>query len=54
MPKPEIKIIPNLAVEKRGRRLFSIEYNLSTFQQTDACKHGELGVLLRREKLYSN
>jgi hypothetical protein len=22
--------------------------------QADACKHGELGALLRREKLYSN
>ena len=30
------------------------EYKLSIIQQADACKHGELGALLRREKLYSN
>lgn len=54
MPKPETKIIPNPAVEKRGRRAFSTEYKLTILQQADACKHGELGVLLRREKLYSN
>lgn len=54
MPKPETKIIPNPTVEKRGRRVFSTEYKLSIIQQADACKHGELGVLLRREKLYSN
>lgn len=47
MPKPETKIIPNPTVEKRGRRVFSTEYKLSIIQQADACKHGELGVLLR-------
>lgn len=27
---------------------------MSIIQQADACKHGEVGKLLRREKLYSN
>lgn len=58
MPKPitsvEPKIEPDPALEKRTRRVFSPEYKLSIIQQADACKHGELGRLLRREKLYSN
>lgn len=57
MPKnttvdPQVKPLPEL--EKRSRRLFTTEYKLSIIQQADACKHGELGALLRREKLYSN
>jgi transposase-like protein len=47
MVKPE----PNL--ERRIRRVFTSDYKLSIIQQADACKHGELGQLLRREKLYS-
>lgn len=58
MPKPVTsvnpKVEPHPALEKRGRRSFSAEYKLSIIQQADACKHGELGQLLRREKLYSN
>lgn len=58
MPKPVItanpKVEPHPALEKRGRRSFSAQYKLSIIQQADACKHGELGQLLRREKLYSN
>lgn len=58
MPKPttttDPKIEPNPSLEKRVRRLSSVEYKLSILQQADACKHGELGQLLRREKLYSN
>jgi transposase-like protein len=58
MPKPVTvinpKVEPNPALEKRMRRSFSTEYKLSIIQQADACKHGELGELLRREKLYSN
>ncbi|MGL5360687.1 MAG: hypothetical protein ACRDBI_13375 [Shewanella sp.] len=50
---PEIEPIPEL--EKRGRRVFTAQYKLSPpLQQADACQHGELGALLRREKLYSN
>lgn len=58
MPKPETssspEVKPNPTLEKRTRRVFSPDYKLSIIQQADACKHGELGVLLRREKLYSN
>lgn len=58
MPKPDTlssqEVIPNPQLEKRTRRLFTADYKLSILQQADACKHGELGVLLRREKLYSN
>ena len=58
MPKPattaDPKVEPNPALEKRVRRTFTPEYKLSIIQQADACQHGELGELLRREKLYSN
>lgn len=58
MPKPvtpvEPKVEPIPSLEKRVRRLFTSEYKLSILQQADACKHGEIGELLRREKLYSN
>ncbi len=58
MPKPittvEPKVMPDPKLEKRTRRVFTAEYKLSIIQQADACKHGELGALLRREKLYSN
>ncbi len=53
MPKPMTQIIPNPKLEKSPRRTFSTEYKLKIIQQADACKHGELGALLRREKLYS-
>lgn len=57
MPKnttvdPQVQPAPQL--EKQTRRIFSTEYKLSIIQKADACKHGELGVLLRRERLYSN
>lgn len=58
MPKPttavDTKIVPDPRLEKRTRRVFSAEYKLKILQQADACKHGELGALLRRESLYSN
>ncbi len=58
MPKPattiEPKVEPSPTLEKRTRRVFTPEYKLSIIQQADACKHGELGALLRRENLYSN
>ena len=53
-PVPEIQVTPNPVLEKRTRRTFSAEYKLRIIQEADACKHGELGALLRREKLYSN
>ena len=59
MPKPpselpETHVTPEPALEKRTRRSFTTEYKLSILAQADACQHGELGKLLRREKLYSN
>lgn len=57
MPKHttvETEVQPNPKLEKRARRSFSTEYKLRIIAQADACKHGELGELLRREKLYSN
>lgn len=58
MPKPETsahtKVEPKPELEKRGRRVFTAQYKLSILQQADACQHGEIGALLRREKLYSN
>ena len=58
MPKPitvvDPMVKPDQALEKRTRRVFTAEYKLSILQKADACKHGELGALLRREKLYSS
>lgn len=59
MPKstsklPDNQVTPEPSLEKRSRRQFTPEYKLRIISQADACKHGELGVLLRREKLYSN
>ena len=59
MPKPISKhhntqITPDPALEKRTRRKFSAEYKLRIIAEADACKYGELGALLRREKLYSS
>jgi Fic family protein len=39
---------------KKVRRKFSSEYTLQIIGQADACPHGVLGKILRREKLYSN
>jgi transposase-like protein len=46
--------MPNPVLEKRTRRQFSADFKLRIIAEADACKHGELGGLLRREKLYSN
>ena len=59
MPKPisdlpESEVIPAAVLEKRARRKFSIEYKLQILAQADACAHGELSALLRREQLYSS
>lgn len=58
MPKPDTQssqeVTPDPQLEKRTRRIFTADYKLSIVQQADACQHGESGVLLRREKLYSN
>jgi transposase-like protein len=60
MPKPmtdsvaDGQVMPDPALEKRTRRTFSAGYKLRVVQEADACEHGELGALLRREKLYHN
>jgi len=59
MPKPSTKKVntqvkPSPALEKKSRRKFSAAYKLRVLAEADACKHGELGALLRKEKLYSN
>lgn len=59
MPKTRLdskntQVTPDPILEKRTRRQFTAEYKLRILAQADACKHGELGALLRREKLYSN
>ena len=41
--------------EKKSRRNFTAKYKLEILERADACAHpGELGVLLRREGLYSS
>jgi transposase len=59
MPKPphtEIatQVNPDPALEKRTRRSFTTEYKLKILAAADRCAHGELGALLRQERLYSN
>lgn len=48
------QVTPDPALEKRTRRSFTVEYKLRIMSEAKACKHGELGALLRKEKLYSN
>ena len=52
--RPDTQVTPEPALEKRTRRQFKPEYKLRIIAQADACPHGELGALLRREKLYSS
>ncbi len=59
MPKsalvlPVSQVTPEPSLEKRTRRRFTADYKLHILAEADACQHGELGALLRREKLYSN
>jgi len=58
MPKPPTnssnQILPDAALEKRRRRIFTADYKLRIIREAETCAHGELGPLLRREKLYSN
>jgi transposase-like protein len=52
LPTTEVKPKPEL--ERKTRRVFPVEFKLSILQQAEQCKHGELGALLRKHKLYSN
>jgi len=55
MPKPSsTEVTPDPKLERRTRRKFTTEYKLRTIAEADACAHGELGPMLRREGLYSN
>ena len=47
LPNPEVKPVAR-------RRVFSAAYKRDILRQADACGHGELGALLRREGLYSS
>ncbi|OED45093.1 hypothetical protein AB833_00200, partial [Chromatiales bacterium (ex Bugula neritina AB1)] len=51
---PESQVTPDPALEKRRRRDFTTEYKIRIVAEADACKHGQLTQLLRREKLYSS
>ena len=56
MPKPrsdssDTQVTPNPEHEKRTRRQFTSDYKLRIIAEADACKHGELGGILRGEKL---
>jgi transposase len=52
--RPDTQVTPEPALEKRTRRQLTPEYKLRIIAQADACKRGELGALLRREKIYSS
>jgi transposase len=58
MPKKQTiessQVDPSPELEKKTRRVFSGKYKLRILEAADACEYGELGKLLRREKLYSN
>jgi len=56
MPKPRsiTQVTPAPELEKRTRRDFTADYKLKIIAEADACAHGEVGALLRRENLYSN
>lgn len=60
MPKPialsrsTTEVVPEPMLEKRTRRRFTTEYKLRIIAEAEQCRRGELGALLRREKLYSN
>lgn len=58
MPKPtselpDNQVVPNPRYEKRTYRYFSAADKKRILAEADACAHGELGELLRREKIYS-
>ncbi len=52
--RPDTQVTPEPVLEKRTRRQFKTEYKLRIIAEADACQYGELGALLRREKLYSS
>lgn len=58
MPKSTLnqataEVVPARHIEQRRRRILSPEYKLRIVQETKNCQRGELGKILRRERLYS-
>lgn len=53
-PMPDLQELPDTKLEKRSRRVHSTEYKLRIIAEADACAHGDLGALLRKERLYSS
>ena len=51
---PDSEVIPNAELEKRSRRVFTDDYKLRIVTEANECAHGEIGALLRREKLYAS
>ncbi len=47
LPDPEVRVVVR-------RRVFSAAYKQDILRQAAACRHGELGALLRREGLYTS
>lgn len=59
MPKPQSdhrdnEVLARPKSAKTGRRNYSAEYKLGIVMEADACLRGQVGALLRREKLYSS
>lgn len=52
--RPDTQVTPEPSLEKRTGRQLTPEYKLRILAQADSCKRGELGAILRREKLYSS
>lgn len=53
-PKPTLSTVPDPEVSDRPRRrTFTPEYKLRILRELDAAKPGQVGVILRREGLYS-
>ena len=48
------KVISNEVVSRPSRQVFTAEYKRSILEEADACRHGQLGLLMRREGLYSS
>ena len=51
-PLPEQQVKPEAALERRTRRIFTADYKLKIIQKADLCQQGELGELLRKDRLY--
>jgi transposase len=55
LEKPgKIPVVSTEVVVKPMRRKFTAEYKLKILQETDQCRPGEVGAVLRREGLFSS